>query len=292
MGQNSSKKQNTIEENEVEDLEEEVEKKDTIPIESVFKEFPLIEAPRDSEGFVQSFSVDQTEEYLKFFEKYGFLVVNNVLNQEEIDQSLEEVWNTIEKTAWGWDDKKFVKRDDPSTWENDLWPSAVRRLGILGQGEAIGKMAWKNRQNVNLYKVYSTLMKNEKLWVSVDRWGVMRPTKGISYPIKEKTGEKKEEKKEDEEEKENKEEKEEKTEEEEKKTEGEKFELVDKPEWKTEKIWLHWDLNPWCWLITKLGKDYKFENFITENNGSKNNGSLKLQGLVCLTESTDEDGGF
>ncbi|PRP81536.1 hypothetical protein PROFUN_10898 [Planoprotostelium fungivorum] len=210
-------------------------------------------APKDEEGFVQSFNIDQEAEYMAFFDKYGFVVVNGILNQEDIAASVEEVWNQIESQTWGFENKK-VDRNDPNTWGDDLWPSAVRKLGILGDSEAIGPMAWKNRQNPRLYQVYKTLMQTERLWVSVDRWGVMRPT--VNVPTQK---------------------------------DGETI-LEDKPSWKSAAVWLHWDLNPWNWLLTGRGKEYTFEGFITENNGSKNEGALKLQGLVCLTESTEDDG--
>lgn len=56
---------------------------------------------------------------------------------------------------------------------------------------------------------------------------------------------------------------------------------------------LHWDLNPWIWSLEKdKGKDYIFEEFIQENNGSKNEGTGKLQGILNLVDSRDCDGGM
>jgi hypothetical protein len=40
------------------------------------------------------------------------------------------------------------------------------------------------------------------------------------------------------------------------------------------------------------GLPYAFEDFISENNGTKNDGQLKLQGLVAFVDSTEQDGGF
>eukprot|EP01126_Amoeba_proteus_P017948 TRINITY_DN188_c0_g1_i22.p1 TRINITY_DN188_c0_g1~~TRINITY_DN188_c0_g1_i22.p1 ORF type:complete len:243 (-),score=50.81 TRINITY_DN188_c0_g1_i22:105-833(-) len=68
--------------------------------------------------------------------------------------------------------------------------------------------------------------------------------------------------------------------------------VADKLEWKTRSSWLHWDLNPWVWTSGDEGIDYKFEEFIEENNGSRNDGNLKLQGLITLVESRSGDGGF
>jgi len=55
--------------------------------------------------------------------------------------------------------------------------------------------------------------------------------------------------------------------------------------------WLHWDLNPYSWT-TGEGFDYEFIDFVIENNDTKNEGDLKLQGLLNLVDSTEEDGGF
>jgi hypothetical protein len=61
-------------------------------------------------------------------------------------------------------------------------------------------VAWKNRQHPKIYEVFANVIGRKDLWVSVDRYGVMRPTK-------------------------------------EKKESGE---LVDRPEWRTMENWVHW----------------------------------------------------
>ena len=55
--------------------------------------------------------------------------------------------------------------------------------------------------------------------------------------------------------------------------------VEDKIKWRTASGWTHWDLNPWKWTLEKeTGLDYTFEGFISENNGSRNDGIPKLQG--------------
>jgi len=44
-------------------------------------------------------------------------------------------------------------------------------------------MAWKNRQNPLIYEAFSNILKSEKLWVSIDRYGIMRPTKIVEGGI-------------------------------------------------------------------------------------------------------------
>jgi hypothetical protein len=43
------------------------------------------------------------------------------------------------------------------------------------------KMCWENRQHPNVIKLFQTLLKQEDLWVKFDRYGMMRPTKGIAF---------------------------------------------------------------------------------------------------------------
>jgi len=229
--------------------------------------YDLPKVPRDKNGFVQSFTVDQQEEYLAFFEKFGFVVVDNVLTQDEVDDTVDEVWQYLEGDKWGFKNAQMVDRNNPLTWDDDSWPRSIRELGILGSSEAKGKMAWKNRENPKLYSVYKTLMGRDDLWVAVDRYGIMRPTKEVP-----------EEKLENVRARVN--------------TVGENLKRKDHPEWRTDASWMHWDLNPWKWTSSRQGKKYKFSNFISENNGSGNDGNKKLQGLVTLTESGEFDGGF
>ncbi len=55
-------------------------------IEEVFKEYPLHSAPHDKDGFIQSFNVDDVNGLKKFFDEYGFVVVDGILNAEEIKE--------------------------------------------------------------------------------------------------------------------------------------------------------------------------------------------------------------
>uniref|UniRef100_A0A6B2L909 Uncharacterized protein n=1 Tax=Arcella intermedia TaxID=1963864 RepID=A0A6B2L909_9EUKA len=169
------------------------------------------------------------------------------------------MWDLIESV------NKKIKRDDPRTWKR--FPG-LSSLGLLSQ--ALGPAAWKNRANEGLHGVFSSIIGRKELLVSVDNWGVMRPTRDVPdaalAPEKVRTSV----------------------------AVGEGFEgtLQDKPDWKTTSKWLHWDLNPFLWLKEE-GLDYQFlGDFIAENNGSKNNGLPKLQGMLNLVDATPQDGGF
>ena len=63
------------------------------------KEWPIPTVPKDADGFVQSFECDDVANYMKFFDDYGFVVINNVLTTQEIQSNIEEIWDELEKTT-------------------------------------------------------------------------------------------------------------------------------------------------------------------------------------------------
>lgn len=47
--------------------------------------------------------------------------------------------------------------------------------------DIVTKMCWENRQHPNVVALFQKILKEEHIWVSFDRYGMMRPTKGISF---------------------------------------------------------------------------------------------------------------
>jgi len=168
-----------------------------------------------------------------------------------------------------------VDQNDTRTWTDKFWPEG-REKGILGWGMCVGPNAWENRFNENIYEIYSNLMGRKDLWVIIDRFGVMRPTKSIPQGVIPSASTRvdviiPDDKVKD-------------------------FQFEDKPDWLTFSNWLHWDLNPWKWtgVDPDVVREYHFDDFPTENNGigSFEDGCIKLQGILNLTESLEPDGGF
>jgi len=233
--------------------------------------FPRIALPKDSSGYIQSFSIDNEEEYKKFFIKHGFVVIDGILSTEEVSNTVTEIWNQLEtKPQNPLSEAPLIDRNDPSTWSNSSWPKDIRALGLLGSNIALGKYTWLNRQNPKVYKVFCDLLGRKDLWSSVDRHGIMRPT--VQVP----TGKLPEN--------------------------PSRRDAIAPPDWeggfedhenwRSASFWTHWDLNPWHWTGAAKGLEYEFMDFITENNGSKNMGDPKIQGLIALSDSNDDDGGF
>lgn len=132
--------------------------------------------------YYPSYTVDQVEEYKAAFERDGFVVVDNVLTQEEIAASAQEVFEFLAE-------KGEVKADDPATWEQ--WPREIcRNGGFMGRFPYYKRIselsstfvdrqpqAWRNRENPKMHQVFANLLGTRRLWVSVDRYGIMRPTR-------------------------------------------------------------------------------------------------------------------
>jgi hypothetical protein len=57
--------------------------------------------PRDSEGYVKSFTLSsydcpEAKEACAFFEQYGFVVIANVFTPEQCAATISDIWNIIE----------------------------------------------------------------------------------------------------------------------------------------------------------------------------------------------------
>lgn len=193
-------------------------------------------APVDSEDFVLSFDLSQRDELKAFYQKYGFVVVKNVVDENQINKTAEEIWSCKDGTLW---EPSGVKRDDPLTWDDPNW---MKKFGDVKNGFVNGfseeelYWSWENRQNPNIYKLFTIILNREDLWVKFDRYGLMRPTKNIR--LKNTSA-----------------------------TDSPKF--ISRPQWLTEENWLHWDQNPW-----------RQPNF------------KGVQGLLALSDSTEDSGGF
>nr|CCA14826.1 predicted protein putative [Albugo laibachii Nc14] len=114
--------------------------------------------------------------------------------------------------------------------------------------------AWRNRENPLVYQAFSNILQSEELWVSIDRYGVMRPSRvrgkadaNVSLP-----------------------------------------EDTVKVDWQTKKDWLHWDLNPFHLGTSAAGYGPR----ILSLHEKEEYGSVRVQGLITLSDCPEENGGF
>jgi len=132
---------------------------------------PVYEVPRDAEGFIKAFDVDESEEMKEFFDKFGFVVVKKALNEEECKDTIDDIWNYLKIQA-------KIDRNDEKTWENDRWSrTGLWNEGIIGYDPIFTKRSLLNRQNPNIYKACSIILNRKDLMVNNDRYGLFRATK-------------------------------------------------------------------------------------------------------------------
>jgi len=157
-----------------------------------------------------SFALSDVEGYKSFFNENGYVVVDGALTPEEVTLSVDEIWHSQAGLA----SCEGVQRDDPATWGEEFWPAPGGSGGFVSPTDDHEvKQMWLNRQKPEIVEVFRNILEGEeKLRVSKDRWGIMRPTKNIKF----KDGS-----------------------------------VQDRPEWKTAASWLHWDQNPWAEMNIK-----------------------------------------
>uniref|UniRef100_A0A7S4HMF7 Uncharacterized protein n=1 Tax=Vannella robusta TaxID=1487602 RepID=A0A7S4HMF7_9EUKA len=127
---------------------------------------------KDDSRFFKSFRMDEEEEYRKFLDVCGFVVIRDVVSREDCDKTVDKIWELLSEITGN-----RVQRDDPNTWED--WPT--QKTGILGVPIASDAMAWKNRQSKNIKNIFNNIYNEDDLLVSVDRYNIMRPTKNINF---------------------------------------------------------------------------------------------------------------
>jgi hypothetical protein len=100
---------------------------------------------------------------LAFFRENGYVVVRNVVPEENLRAAVDAVWDFLELDA-----------DDPATW----YP-ADRKGGLahLHQHQAL----WDNRQHPPVHRAFAELLGTEALWVSMDR-AAMKPPINPAFP--------------------------------------------------------------------------------------------------------------
>ena len=79
--------------------------------------FQPLTVPRDAEGFVQSFDINNNEQSeiekaRAFFDEYGFVVFSNVYTPEECAATIDDIWNVIESST-----RQSLRHDD-KLWQN------------------------------------------------------------------------------------------------------------------------------------------------------------------------------
>ncbi len=129
--------------------------------------------PVDADGYIISYDANDYSGIQQFFDVFGFVVVRDVLNQQECQATIDEIWETQCAMSRG-----MVKRDDIQTWGKH-WPG-MRGEGISGGSCVVKPQFVRNRSNAKIHHVASVLLSDKKLLTNIDRFGIFRPT--IEHP--------------------------------------------------------------------------------------------------------------
>jgi len=140
--------------------------------------FTPVHYPRDEddERYAKSFSLDQVNEINEFWEKFGVVVIRDILTEKESNDSISEIYQILEKDS----DHKF-DHEDLSTWDN--WPTdGMPKYGQPSRPPIFTPHILANRQNPKLFQAFSMIMGSQNLLVRHDRACLFRPTKNVTYP--------------------------------------------------------------------------------------------------------------
>ena len=92
---------------------------------------------------------------LEYLEEHGYVVIANALTTEEADHALALLWDYLEELGTGMD------RNDPETWDDDRWPTAVHG-GIL-PSHGIGHCAaqWYIRDRAPVKQAFASIWQDD-----------------------------------------------------------------------------------------------------------------------------------
>ena len=134
---------------------------------------PPLAVPLDKEGYCVSLSAEDGEAVRAFLHEYGFVVVRDVLSDEECMATLSELWASGSGEA-------SIQSPPESFWDSFFWELQPHgKFGITSFGGLESLMQLKNRQNPRVVAAWRAVHGCRRLWCDHDRIGVMRPTVGV-----------------------------------------------------------------------------------------------------------------
>ncbi|CAM4988786.1 unnamed protein product, partial [Rotaria socialis] len=142
---------------------------------STSSQFQPLVIPKDSDGFVKSFTLSsyncpEASKARAFFQEYGFVVIANVYTPEQCNDTISDIWNVIES---------FVEtsvRNKEELWNQQLWiRTGIVSEGIIGDASLWTRQILLNRQTPALHTAFASVLGTENLLVNQDRYGMFRP---------------------------------------------------------------------------------------------------------------------
>ena len=136
------------------------------------------------ENFFSKYKLSNDE--LFSFKKNGFIIIKNAISSEENYLFKKEIWDTILKFPFSKEINFDIKDYDKDLSEKDIediqkfYPN-IDNFGAMNIPPFFHlHHMWKARQNPNIFVKFAQLLKNHKIWCSLDRVSVKLPGNGNS----------------------------------------------------------------------------------------------------------------
>lgn len=107
---------------------------------------------------------------VKYFEEHGYVVIAGALTKDEVASALNLTWKYLETLGTG------IKRDDPSTWNNERWPTCAHGGIIPSNGVGHSEAQWFIRSVPAIKESFAAIWGTDDLLVSYDGMAIWRPT--------------------------------------------------------------------------------------------------------------------
>jgi len=125
------------------------------------------------------FSLDQLEPLETFMKENGFVVVADIISEEERSTGLHLFWEMMSQL------NPDINKDDYFTWTNKQWPGRFSDGISTQDGIGQSEFMWYNRTRPRYIQLFQHLLGDDHLSVSFDGFVAFRPqiqTTAINWP--------------------------------------------------------------------------------------------------------------
>ena len=119
-------------------------------------------------------TIDKRQEILKLMAENGFVIIKDILTNDECEEMIDGIWNSFGEITKDLDDP--IDRNKPETWRNFLEMEPFHHI-YNKYGIVHADFLWKIRQNHNILDLFSLLYDcyPDDLLVSFDGVSVQTP---------------------------------------------------------------------------------------------------------------------